>query len=381
MNKRALLFVVGLSVVGSEAFAASDPELAAHVEALQKKGRLVEAVQALNAAVTRDPKNADAYNGLGNLRLAANDAKLAAAYYMKAIALEPKRADFYSNLGVLEAKIDNPKGALEDFDKALKLDPNLRAALINSGDVLMGLKKFAEAEVFYDRMLKLSPDDAAAHYRKGLSLRSRDQRDAAIKSFAEAVRLQPGYADARADLGFTYLDAGDYEKALRHFQVINAQSKTFTRARYGAGICLKELGRFAEAAEELRWAIVLDPDTPDYRVDLAFALVKQKKPALLAEAEQDLLRGLEAQPNNMRANFLGGLFYDEIGQPEHAVHYYSQAVALKHPNPRVKLFLAQDFLKLGKKGTAMALLMDLVAKLPPEDPVAKQAKALLKAKS
>lgn len=377
--------LVGIGAVLAGAMLAAraevNPEMAAHIEALQKEGRIAEAVAALEAEAKRDPKDSEIFNGLGNLRLALGHAKVARAYYEKAVMLAPNRADYWSNLGVLEAKIDNPKGALEALDRALKIDPNHRASLLNAGDVLFERGKFPLAEAYYDRLLKAKPQDSVAHFRKALARRAQGDSAGAAKAAGEAVRLDPEFVDARAELGFIYMDLNEHEKALRHFQVLNAKLPDFVRARYGAAMCWRELKKYDEAIEQFQWAVVLAPETADYRVDLAFAFLRSKKPGSVAEAEQALLRGLEAQPDSQRANFMAGVFYDELGKWEHAAHYYSQAVALGHPNPRAKLFLAQDFLKLGKKGAANALLFDLMAKLPPEDSVHKEALKLLSSKS
>ena len=78
----------------------------------------------------------------------------------------------------------------------------------NFGQAIPGLKQEAERD----------PDSAPTRYLLGLAYVGAHQPDAALASFQEALRLQPNYAEAEADLGMAYQAKGmpaEAEEAFR----------------------------------------------------------------------------------------------------------------------------------------------------------------------
>jgi Flp pilus assembly protein TadD len=112
----------GEAALEFEQLAAGYPQLAGpHVNLgilHRKAGRLDAAVEALRAAVQRNPGNAIAWNELGvTLRMRGEFAEAAAAYE-RAIAIDPALAAAHRNLGVLrDLYLGDAPGALDAFEK------------------------------------------------------------------------------------------------------------------------------------------------------------------------------------------------------------------------------------------------------------------------
>src|SRR5262249_50395734 len=68
----------------------------------------------------------------------------------------------------------------------------------------------------YREAIRCQPGDAEAHYSLGNALRDRGKVGEAITSFREAVRLKPGFAFAHCNLGLALTRQGRFAEGLRH---------------------------------------------------------------------------------------------------------------------------------------------------------------------
>lgn len=120
------------------------------------------------------------------------------------------------------------------------------------------------------------------------------QRHAAQRSFRQAVRLEPRFAPAHANLGFALLDAGDPARALAGFDRALSQSPDFAQAASGRGNALKALGRLEEAVAALEHAVALEPDFAEAHFNLGSVLQQLGEPAAALAAFR---RALGARPD------------------------------------------------------------------------------------
>ena len=82
-----------------------------------------EAATLMQEALQSNPKNAEAYVGLGVISADGFDGK-AMAYAEKAIALDPKRAEAHELKARLALENDDEATALAEADRAIALDPD-----------------------------------------------------------------------------------------------------------------------------------------------------------------------------------------------------------------------------------------------------------------
>jgi len=93
--------------------------------------------------------------------------------------------------------------------------------------------------------------------------------DEAIRAYREAVRLDPGHADAHVNLGRLLHERGGVAAAARHYRKAAALRPTDATAAYDLGVALQDLGRFEEAAEVYGAAIELAPGHADTYFNLS----------------------------------------------------------------------------------------------------------------
>ena len=81
-------------------------------------------VQELQAAIEKDPRNANNYAQLGNAYFDAEQWPDAIRYYERSLELDPKNADVSTDLGVSYFYTNRTDDALAQFEQSLKIIPN-----------------------------------------------------------------------------------------------------------------------------------------------------------------------------------------------------------------------------------------------------------------
>ena len=132
---------------------------------LNELHRPAEAEKAYRNAVALDPKQAQAWNNLGNILQGSRHKERkqeALKCYQQAIAARPDYATAYSNLGFALENIKDYPGAEKNYRQALSYDPRHLGTLINLAELLDRAKQIEEAlscsrqaAAFYPRNAKI----------------------------------------------------------------------------------------------------------------------------------------------------------------------------------------------------------------------------------
>ena len=172
----------------------------------------------------------------------------------KALEFDPDLADAHAVLAHATMLTGDPRAAEQGFRRALELDANSLNALHWYSHLLMDQKRWDESLALSKRLLELDP---------------------------------LGWWNVH--LGEHYRAKGDLTLALSHFRRAVDLDHDNAAARWQLGRALLEGGRTAEAIPELETARRLDPDSSDYRTELAGAYEKAGRAAdaarLRAEAD------------------------------------------------------------------------------------------------
>ena len=158
------------------------------------------AVSEYQTAIQLDPQDDLAHNNLATLL--ARDGRIAEAlqHYEEAARLNPDSASVQVNLANLlygEGRIDEAAAHLK---RAVEIDPRNYEAFFAAGTILLQNKHFEPATEMLGRALMVRRDSAEAHNALGVARMALGQRDAAVRSFTEALRLQPAFEAARRNL-------------------------------------------------------------------------------------------------------------------------------------------------------------------------------------
>lgn len=146
---------------------------------------------------------------------------------------------------------------------------------------------------------------AKEQLQKGRELYRNDQDAEAVLAFQEAVRLDPGLAEAHFRLGLGYESLGkreeaeaEYKKAVEAYKKYFEQNRDDAEAHYALGQTYANLGQFTEAIREYREATKLKDDDADIYYDLGVAYTKL---AQYDQAAAAFSKSLDIDPDNYRA--------------------------------------------------------------------------------
>ena len=117
-----------------------------------------QALLNLEAEVTANPGNFQAWTSLGNLYYDTDQAPKAIAAYNKSLALHKGDANLLTDLGVMYRQNKQPEKALESFNKALQENPSHLPSRYNKGIVMLyDLNDKQGALAAWEEMLRIDP--------------------------------------------------------------------------------------------------------------------------------------------------------------------------------------------------------------------------------
>jgi tetratricopeptide (TPR) repeat protein len=197
-------------------------------DAYAKKGRLQEAMAALEQGLKRDSGFAPAHVQLGRLYLEGGRAQeaerlvrrglelegdsaeawaaLAEVYragnrweesldaYQQAVRLNPEDSGLHNNLGNTYQMLNRPRQALEHHRWALELDPDDARTLVNLGNAHWMLGERAQAQAAYQRAVEKDSLYAGAWLSLGQAHEAEGRTGEARRAYEKAASLEPEYA-------------------------------------------------------------------------------------------------------------------------------------------------------------------------------------------
>ena len=150
---------------------------------------LVREIKNLDALITKDSKNADAFYNRGRLYAAKGDFPQAIKDYSQAVEIEEKHGDSYYNRGLLYAEMERYEEAIKDFDSAIKLDPRAADAYCNRGNAHYLLGRVDAAIMDYSEALKIKPNDSDLYFNRAVVYLNKGDKANSDADFKKATQL------------------------------------------------------------------------------------------------------------------------------------------------------------------------------------------------
>jgi uncharacterized protein (TIGR02466 family) len=239
--------------------------------ALRQQGDSAAALAVLEALARDRPDDARVWNELGILHREHNELSAAIGAYRRALAADQHNADAHHNLGNALAAKGDLEGAIASYRGALAERPGFVGAMLSQAAVLSRLGRSAEAVALCERALAMAPKQARTHLQLGHVLSWSFDRHDLIRAEAcarGALALEPARADAQDLLC----------------------------------LVLRKLGRGDDAIRAGVAAVRLAPQDPQFRVNLAAAILSQPTTATTAsDAVQVLEPAVAAAPDHALA--------------------------------------------------------------------------------
>jgi Flp pilus assembly protein TadD len=140
-------------------------------------------------------------SGEGAAAYADGEYGSAAERYQAAIAKNPDDAESLSNLGQVLVRQGKAEEALPYFDRAIAIIPQRWAYRFNRARALGIVGRTADAVAGYRDAQQLFPNDYATAFNLGLALHKLGDESAAVDAFSKAIALDPNDATFRMALG------------------------------------------------------------------------------------------------------------------------------------------------------------------------------------
>ncbi len=287
------------------------------------QGKPREAITELKAALTLDPKSADAHLMLGYVY------RLLGSYRM----------------------IGEAKG---EFRQALSLDPGNTSARFHLARVYLDLGRIRKARETLEERLEITEKTPELLSLLGEVNRQSGDPRLSIRQNESAAILDPDLAQAHYYLGLAHLDRGDTEEALSRLdRAIAAKGATSDMVLKTGSIYLQE-GVLQKAVELLRKAVEVSPAVPEGRLELARALRLMGEPdSALAELDAALSHagGFSASGKylefELEVYLEKGRAFDARNSPADAIRSYLRVLELDPGHGEAHHRLARLFATAG----------------------------------
>jgi Tfp pilus assembly protein PilF len=238
--------------------------------------------------VTRD--NFIALHGLGTVRLRRGDAAGALPLLGEAVRLKPHWADARADLAdalAHEGRLDDAVGNFQEAVRQHADDPSLHARF---AAVLVQRGWLDEAIAQYETAVRLDTagnGGQAARYEalEAAAWSARGDPARAVAHYEKALALDPTLTEARANLAFERLRAGDASAAAAGLEAALRAGADQPEVHVGLGDALSALGRESEAAAQYRAALAERPRWAQAANNLAWILATSHDPAVRAPEE------------------------------------------------------------------------------------------------
>jgi tetratricopeptide (TPR) repeat protein len=346
----------------------------------------IEAADANARSHARDPA---ALGLLGMTLHAYQQYEGALAAYTRAMQLEPGNFDWIYLRGAVQLSMGAFGEAATSFRSALALRPQDLPAQLHQAQSLLGVPDWAQAASVYRSVVTAHPDCAQAWYGLGRVRAAMGNPAAAADSLRQACDLFPRYGVAHFALAAELRKLGNKDEAEQHLRSYSndvtsepplpdpvlARVQALNRSaqiHLHRALELERSGQIAEAIEEERQALAIDPSDAQAHINLIslygrindpgsarkhFEAAIQLNPGRsdawynygvlllrqqqFAEAEQALRKALASNPDYAEAHYNLGVIQEQGGHLEEAACEFRQAVENKPNYPAARFRLGR----------------------------------------
>jgi tetratricopeptide (TPR) repeat protein len=245
-----------------------------------------------------------------------------------------------------------------DLQSVLHSNPHDYRALNLLGMIRAQQQRNADAETIFKRVIQQKPDFAGAHVNLGLLYLQMSRSDQAIAQFQEALRLEPGRADALGALLNTLrvrareaVHEGNLEKALALLIQARKASPGNPDVLYDFGIVALRMSLFPDAVDAFRGVLLIRPDDANALYGLGRAQIGLRK---YQDAAETFFRFAELHPQDASGHYALGIALASLEKRDEARAQFQSSVELQPDQTESYLQLGRICLDAGDLDCAAA---------------------------
>ncbi len=358
----------------------------------------------------RSPFHMGASILLARIQLQEEDPESAKNYLDSALTRDPNHLSAWLTLGEVHLRMGNLEEADRAFMQAVELDESLGPLQVEEGphSTAPVLAKHYErtgewerADAMYQKVIEVHPKGripammelAAFYSRAGMYEKALDTMQAAAEErqgdldimvqiaklhldfaqFDEAedyadkvLAVFPTHLGARLIKGRILLGKGNYDGALGHLEAVIHETPGRGAAHYFRGMALMGKGEVRGAQESLIRSLEIDPGLIGARFLLAKIYLGRFESGNLSLARRELVKVLEAVPNDVEALILYGNLNIRENDLAGAEAAFNKVITRKPDDPLSHFRLGTVYHLMGKNQDAINAL-ERSLELDPED--------------
>ena len=296
-------------------------------------------------AVRLDPSHAAAHEGRGMALLEIERFATARRSLARAARLGGPTPALCMAMGRALSEMGMGAEAVRRYRRAARMDPALAEARIEAARELEAMGRIDEARTELDRAIKASPTSAAACLAKAGMLARHERDGGASELYDRAIELDPASADAHAGRSrMLWRDGVDKEGALASIREAIRLRPGSAGLRSIEGRMMASIDRDGEAIESLGRAHELCPDDPDALCDMAESLEKEGRTEEALAAYEESARRSDG---GGIARLLRGELLAKAGRHREAVADFDECIRIGMDGVDARLYKGDSLRALG----------------------------------
>jgi len=189
----------------------------------------------------------------------------------------------------------------------------------------VNLRYWQSGVLLFSHARSCTDDNATVHYLLGLALSEIGKVENAQYHYAEALKINPRFADVHNNLGMILFNQGKIDEAIGHYDEAIRINPNHGKAMWNLGNALLRKGKIEEAAVYYARVLQIDPGDAGAHLNLGNIVASQGK---LNEAMTHFREAIRIKDDSVKAITGLGSILAAQGNFGEAMKYYSKAVQI-----------------------------------------------------
>lgn len=275
-------------------------------------------------------------------------------FWFNIIQNAPGKARAYNNYAVALCEQNKYREAVPYYRTAIKMDNKYPDPINNLAVAYSVLGYTDEAIQVLQQSIRLQPGHPEGHNNLASFYIQKKEYEKAETALNNALKLRPYYGKAHFNYGKLCSAQGRNEEAFTHFKKACTECDLDDQTGYSVyGQVSMRLHKYEDAIAAYGHLRKMDPNNLEYAIELATAYQAHGDAQQAGNLFQQLAQ--HSSKDSRVAYGLGEMHYKQ-GQIQQALAYYTQAKALRYPQPTLYIRMADCLQRLGKVQDARVLL-------------------------
>ena len=297
----------------------------AQAYALDRQGRLVDAIAAYRKLLEAQPRNSDALHLLGVALARTGQQSEAVRSITAAAELQPDNPSIQANLGNVLNELGRHVEAARHLARALELKPDFVAAAHANGRTLALLGRLDEALGALTAAARLAPGNSNIHSDLGVVLQRLGRAPQALRELTTATDINPAHVEALQNRAQVEIVLGRLPDALQSLDRALTVQPRLAALHATRGNVLSDLERTTEAVASFDQALALQPGDGVTAHNRARALISLQR---LDEAVAGFDAAIKLQPQDADSHFYRGLTLSKLGRHAQSLASFDRALEI-----------------------------------------------------